>query len=54
VRAAGYAAEIRPARIEDKLVYRVQIRNLPSRAEAQALAGQLKGKFGVAEPKASS
>ena len=54
VRAAGYAAEIRPAKVEDKLVYRVQIRNLPSRAEAQALAGQLKGKFGVAEPKAAS
>lgn len=54
VRAAGYAAEIRPAKVEDKLVYRVQIRNLPSRAEAQALAGQLKGKFGVAEPKTSS
>lgn len=53
-RAAGYAAEIRPAKVEDKLLYRVQIRNLPSRAEAQALAGQLKGKFGAAEPKASS
>jgi hypothetical protein len=51
VRAAGYAAEIRPAKVEDKLVYRVRISNLPSRAEAQALAGQLKGKFGVTEPK---
>jgi hypothetical protein len=54
VRAAGYAAEIRPAKVEDKLVYRVQIRNLPSRAEAQALASRHKGKFGVAEPKGSS
>jgi hypothetical protein len=53
VRAAGYAAEIRPAKVEDKLVYRVQIRNLPSRAEAQALANQLKGRFGAAEPRAA-
>lgn len=52
-RAAGYAAEIRPIKVEDKLVYRVQIRNLPSRAEAQALANQLKGRFGVAEPRAA-
>ncbi len=52
-RGAGYAAEIRPAKVEDKLVYRVQIRNLPSRAEAQALANQLKGKFGAAEPRVS-
>jgi hypothetical protein len=52
-RGAGYAAEIRPAKVEDKLVYRVQIRNLPSRAEAQALADQLKGKFGAAEPRVS-
>ena len=52
-RAAGYAAEIRPLKVEDKLVYRVQIRNLPSRAEAQALANQLKGRFGVAEPRAA-
>ena len=50
-RGAGYAAEIRPVKVEDKLVYRVQIRNLPSRAEAQALASQLKGRFGAAEPR---
>ncbi len=52
-RGAGYPAEIRPAKVEDKLLYRVQIRNLPSRAEAQALADQLKGKFGAAEPRVS-
>jgi hypothetical protein len=51
VRAAGYPAEIRPAKQEDKLVYIVRIRNLPSRAEAQALAGQLRGRFGAADPK---
>jgi hypothetical protein len=32
-------------------VYRVLIRNLPSRAEAQALADRLKGNFGVDDPK---
>lgn len=52
-RDAGYAAEIRPAKVEDKLVYRVQIRNLPSSAEARALANQLKGRFGAAEPRAA-
>ncbi len=49
-RAAGYPAEIRPVKQEDKLVYIVRIRSLPSRAEAQALASQLKGRFGAAEP----
>jgi hypothetical protein len=53
LRDAGYPAEIRPVKREDKLVYLVRIRQLPSRAEAQALAGQLKGKFGVAEPRVS-
>jgi hypothetical protein len=52
-RAAGYAAEIRPVKREDKLVYVVRIGNLPSRAEAQALAAQLKGRFGAAEPRAA-
>jgi hypothetical protein len=34
-------------------VYVVRIRQLPSRAEANALAGKLRGKFGIAEPKVS-
>jgi hypothetical protein len=51
VREAGYAAEIRPTKQEEKLVYIVRISNLPTRAEALALANQLKGKYGVAEPK---
>jgi hypothetical protein len=50
VRAAGYAAEIRPLRQEAGVVYVVRIRNLPSRAEAQALANQLRGKHGVDNP----
>ena len=48
--AAGYAAEILPRREADALVYVVRIRHLPSRAEAQALARELRGKFGVGEP----
>jgi hypothetical protein len=32
----------------------VRIRGLPSKVEAEALAGQLRGKYGVAEPKVSS
>jgi hypothetical protein len=44
VRAAGYAAEVRPLRHGGQLAYSVRIRNLPSRAEAQALAGQLRGR----------
>jgi hypothetical protein len=53
VRAAGYPAEIAPRKVADKLVYYVRIRHLPSRAEAQALAAQLKGRLGVEEPKVS-
>ena len=51
VRAAGYAAAIATRKEGDKTVYRVLIRNLPSRAEAQALADRLKGNFGVDDPK---
>lgn len=53
LRAGGYAAEIQPAKAGEKRVYNVRIRNLPSRAEAEALAGQLRGRMGVAEPKIS-
>ena len=51
VRAAGYAAALAPRKEGDKTMYRVVIRNLPSRAEAQALADRLKGNFGVDDPK---
>lgn len=50
-RSAGYPAEIRPAKEGDKRTYVVRIANLPSKAEAEALAAQLKGKSGVAEPR---
>lgn len=54
VRANGYAAEIHPALAGGKRVYNVRIGQLPSKAEAEALAAQLKGKMGVLEPKVSS
>jgi hypothetical protein len=53
LRNAGYPAEILPRKEGEQVVYVVRIRQLPSRAEAQALANQLKGKFGIAEPKVS-
>jgi len=54
VRNAGYAAEIFPAVQGDKRIYTVRIRNLPEKSEAEALAGQLKGKYGVGDPKVGS
>jgi len=53
LRNAGYPAEISPARDGDKRVYAVRIRQLPSKAEAQALANQLRGKFGIDNPSVS-
>ena len=53
LRAAGYAAGIRPVMSGEKRAYEVRLAHLPSRDEAQALAGTLRGKFGVAEPRVS-
>ncbi len=53
LRDAGYAAEIRPVKSEAGQIYRVRIAHLPSRQEADALAGKLKGRMGIAEPKVS-
>jgi hypothetical protein len=50
LRNNGYPAEIWPVKSADKIAYHVRIRHLPSRTEAQALAGQLRGKFGITEP----
>jgi hypothetical protein len=44
-RDAGYPAEIAPTRQGDKTVYVVRIRNLSSKADADAIAGQLKGRI---------
>jgi hypothetical protein len=51
LRNAGYPAEILPRKEGEQVVYILRIRQLPTRAEAQALANQLKGKFGITEPK---
>jgi hypothetical protein len=53
VRKAGYPAQIDSTKEGDKRSYSVRIRNLPSKAEAAALADQLRGKHGVAQPKVS-
>jgi hypothetical protein len=53
LREAGYPAEIARRKEADRLMHVVRIRHLPSREEAQALANQLKGKFGAEEPKVS-
>lgn len=53
LRNNGYPAEIWPVKAADKITYHVRIRHLPSRTEAQALAGQLRGKFGITEPRIS-
>jgi len=53
LRSAGYPAEIFPAMDGDKRAYVVRIRSLPSKAEAQALADRLRGKFGIDNPSVS-
>jgi hypothetical protein len=53
VRKAGYPAEIVPVKDGDKRSYVVRIRNLPSKAEAAALADALRGKHGVENPAVS-
>jgi hypothetical protein len=51
VRAAGYPAELDVRRAEGRRAYDVRIASLPSRAEAEALAGRLTGQFGVMAPR---
>jgi hypothetical protein len=53
VRANGYAAQIHPLKAGESHVYEVRIAQLPSKADAEALAARLKGRMGIAEPKAS-
>jgi hypothetical protein len=50
---AGYAAELRSVKQGAKTLYTVSIRQLASRAEAEALAKQLRGKYGIRAPKVS-
>ncbi len=42
VRAAGYAAELQPAKVDDKRVYNVQLTSFASKADADAVAKSLK------------
>ncbi len=53
LRNAGYAAEIRPVTSEAGTNYRLRISHLASKQEAAVLAGKLKGRLGIAEPKVS-
>ena len=53
LRTAGYAAEIHPAKAGEKRVYQVRISSLPTKGDAEALAAQLRGMHGVAEPRVS-
>lgn len=53
LRGAGYAATILPVKTGDKTLYHVRIVQLPSKGDAEALAGQLRGKYGVGDPKVS-
>lgn len=53
LRTAGYAAEIHPTKSGKKRAYLVRISRLPSKADAEALAEQLRGTAGVEEPKVS-
>jgi hypothetical protein len=50
LREAGYPAETLTRKDGDKASYTVRIRHLPTREEAQMLADQLAGKFGIKEP----
>ena len=49
--AAGYAAE---TRAQGNRAYVVRIAQLPSKAEAEALAARLRGQHGVSDPKVSN
>jgi hypothetical protein len=51
LRAAGYPAEILPRKEGEQVTYILRIRHLVTRADAQAVASQLKGKFGITEPR---
>lgn len=53
LRTAGFAAEIFPSKAGEKRVYLVRISRLASKADAEALAQQLRGTAGVQEPKVS-
>ncbi|HUO43686.1 MAG TPA: FecR domain-containing protein [Burkholderiales bacterium] len=50
---AGYAADVRPVKKDETIVYRLRISGLPSKAEAEILAAKLKAQkdaLGIEEP----
>ena len=53
LRTAGYAADIRPVSSGKGIDYRLRISHLASKEEAAVLAGKLKGRMGITEPKVS-
>ena len=53
LRDAGYAARIQPTTAAERRLYLVQIPQLQSRADAEALREQLRGMAGVVDPKVS-
>jgi SPOR domain/FecR protein len=53
LRDAGYAAQIYPVKTQRGHDYLVRISHLPTKADAEALAEQLRGTAGVQEPKIS-
>lgn len=53
LRDAGYAAEIYPVKAKDGHDYLVRVSRLPTKADAEALAEQLRGTAGVDAPKVS-
>ena len=50
LRAAGYAADIRPRPVAGKYIYDVRLAQLPSKREAEVLAASIRGRFAAAEP----
>ena len=48
--AAGYGTQIDPSEDARQAPFVLRIRHLPSREEAQALAGRLNGRFGITDP----
>jgi hypothetical protein len=47
IRSAGYAAELQPAKIDDKRIYTVQLSNFASKADAEKAASDLKRQDGL-------
>jgi hypothetical protein len=51
IRAAGYAAELQPTKVDDKRVYTVQLTSFASKADADAVAKSLKEQGKIREYK---